>query len=96
MCYKKKNLLYPAEKLGALTRHHRKPRSLGGEHEGENISFVPEKLHNAYHLLYSNNPATKIADIMNEHWLDPGYIMIAIPKEDYEKVQQALIKGSRY
>lgn len=96
MCYKKQNLLYPADKLGKLTRHHRLPRSVGGKHEGENISFVPEKLHNAYHLLWANNSATKIAENLNTHWIDPSYVMVAVPKEDYEKVQEVLFKGSKY
>lgn len=96
MCYKKQNLLYPADKLGKLTRHHRRPRSHGGAHEGDNISFVPEKLHNSYHLLFANNTASKIADIMNSHWLDPAYKLVAVPIEDLEKVQQVLLKGNKY
>ena len=96
MCYKKQNLLYPADKLGKLTKHHLRPRSLKGECTESNISYVPEKLHQAWHLLFSNLPPERISQIINEHWLDPGYIMIAIPKEDYEKVQQALLKGNSY
>lgn len=96
VCYKKSKRLYPADKLGNLTRHHRCPRSLGGKHEGENISFVPEKLHNAYHLLFANNPVTKIADIMNEHWVDPEYVLVAIPKEDLQRVIDALVSSSKY
>ena len=92
MCYKKDNRLYPADKLGVLTRHHRRPRSLGGKHEGENISMVPEKLHNAYHLLFANNAPAKIAQILNDHWTDPDYFMVPVPKEFLETIYKVLSK----
>lgn len=90
MCYKKQNKLYPADKLGPLTRHHRRPRSLNGSHEGENISFVPNKLHEAYHLLFSNNSVNKIAEILNDHFIDNDYVMVPIPKELLETVYKHL------
>lgn len=90
MCYKKQNKLYNAEKLGPLTRHHRRCRSNGGKHEGENISFVPEKLHQAFHLIFSNNSVTRIAEILNEDFIDPDYIMVPIPKELLETVYKHL------
>jgi len=93
MCYKKQRLLYNADKLGQLTRHHRKPRSQGGGHEGENISHVPEKLHQAYHLLFANLTAKRIADILNEHFIDPEYQMVAIPKEALDAVRKALLEN---
>ncbi len=71
LCYKTKNLLY-APQLGPLTRHHLKPKSIGGTSEAHNVSHVPEKLHNAYHLLFANNPIEKIVSILNE--------LVAVPK----------------
>ena len=95
MCYKKTGLLY-SPSLGELTRHHRLPRSIGGKHEGENISFVPDKLHSAYHLLFVNGNAKRVADILNEHWIDPAYHILAIPIEDLARVQEALCMKNLY
>lgn len=83
------------EKLGNLTRHHRKPRSHGGKHEGENISFVPEKLHNAWHLLFANNSVSRIAEIINDHWIDPDVLMIPIPKDLAETIFLILKKSRK-
>ena len=81
MCYKKANQLYNMESLGPLTRHHRRPRSQGGRHEGDNISFVPNKLHEAYHLLFANNSVKRISEILNEHWIDPETALVPIPRD---------------
>lgn len=95
MCYKKTNQNYPTDRLGSLTRHHRRPKSKGGANEGENISFVPEKLHNAWHLLFANYSVSKVAEIMNEHWVDPDYVMIPIPKDFLDVIYQTLSKTRR-
>lgn len=92
MCYKKNNTPYPIDKLGQLTRHHRRPKSKGGQHEGGNISHVPNKLHEAYHLLFANYSVTKIAEILNDHWIDPDYYMVPVPKEFLETIFQTLSK----
>ena len=81
MCYEKSNIPYRTDRLGKLTKHHRRPRSKGGSDLPENISLVPEKLHNAWHLLFSNCSVSEIARIMNEHWIDDVYYMVAVPKE---------------
>ena len=95
MCYKKENKLYPMDRLGPLTRHHRRPRSLGGKHEGENISMVPEKLHNAYHLLFANNHIGKICEILNDHFVDTDYHIVAVPKEFLDTIFQVLSKNKK-
>lgn len=81
MCYFKQNKLYPSDKLGKLTRHHRRPRSQKGESSEKNISYVPQKLHEAYHLLFANNSVYRIVEILNEHWVDPDFKIVAIPKQ---------------
>lgn len=86
MCYKKQQEKYPVNRLGALTKHHLRPRSKGGLGLPDNISHVPEKLHNAYHLLFLNHSPTKIAHILNNHWIDSDYTMIAVHKDDIEAV----------
>lgn len=96
MCYKKQRLLYPADKLGPLTKHHLQPKSTGGARKECNISYVPQKLHECWHILFSNLPPQRIAEIINDHWLDPNYKMIAVPIEDLEEVQKSLVKGNKY
>lgn len=94
MCYKKSNLLYPAHKLGELTKHHKRPRSRKGTSVPENISYVPRKLHDAYHLLFSNNSPQRIAEILNEHWIDSEVKLVVVPKELLDKVIHLLSSTS--
>jgi len=63
-------------------KHHRKPRSLGGTDEARNISVVCRDKHAAFHLLFKNHPPERIAMIINNVWLDPDYVFIAVKKED--------------
>ncbi len=57
-------------------RHHRKPRSIGGGKEKENISILPRKHHEAWHLLFQNWTAEQIAKEINAHYLDPEFKFI--------------------
>jgi hypothetical protein len=64
-----------------LTRHHRKPKSLGGTAEKQNISRIPAKKHVAWHVLFPGNwPPQRIADEINAKYLDPDYEVIVRPK----------------
>ena len=54
-------------------RHHRKPRSIGGQDVANNISIVNKRQHEAYHHLFSNMSAPAICAVLNETWLDPDY-----------------------
>jgi hypothetical protein len=65
-----------------LTRHHRKPRSIGGTGEPRNVVRIPGNKHAAWHILFCNFSAEKIADIINATFLDPDYEFIAIRKEE--------------
>lgn len=56
-----------------ITRHHRKPRSLGGGNEPENISHIKFKFHEAWHLLFGDKPAKEIAEEINKYYLDPEF-----------------------
>jgi len=60
------------------TKHHRKPRSLGGSNKPANISRVSAKAHTAYHILFGNKQPREIADELNRHWIDPDYRLVAI------------------
>lgn len=94
MCYKKSNIKFPTQ-LGVLTQHHRRPRSKGGKTTEENMSFVPDKLHCAYHYLFANYHPYKIAEILNEHWIDTDYHMVAVPVEFLETIYSVLSKNKR-
>lgn len=94
MCYKRKNEHYPIEKLGKLTKHHLQPRSRGGSNLPNNISYVPEKLHNAYHLMFANHLPHKVAQMLNEHWISRDVTMLVIPNEFVDQITELLSKLS--
>lgn len=85
MCYKGK--LYDPS-LGALTRHHRIPKSRGGIGLSNNISHVPEKLHRSYHTLFANHLPEDVARILNEHWVSNDYHMVAVLKSEMKEFRQ--------
>ena len=60
-----------------LTKHHRRCKSNGGGNEPENISMVKRELHQAYHLIFQNKPPERMAELLNELWIDPRYEMVA-------------------
>lgn len=60
----------------AMSNHHRKPKFLGGTDDWENISRVPCKKHKAFHLLFNHQTVYRIAEILNEKWIDKDYILI--------------------
>jgi hypothetical protein len=62
------------EELNKPTRHHRKPRSLGGTNCPENISRIKHKKHLAWHCLFGDMTAQEIAEEINKHYLDPAFI----------------------
>ena len=59
------------------TKHHRKPRSIGGTDCTKNISIVPKQHHRAWHHLFSNLSATEIAVRMGK--LFPDFFFISVP-----------------
>jgi hypothetical protein len=60
----------------AYSRHHRKPRSIGGTDEERNISNLPIRKHRAWHILFENMTAFEIANEINVRYLDPDWILI--------------------
>lgn len=63
-----------------LTKHHRVPRSKGGDNSERNISFVPRNKHESYHLLFANHLPEEVAEILNKHWIDPDYKLIVVKR----------------
>jgi hypothetical protein len=46
--------------------HHRRPRSLGGSTNTPNISYVNDKMHKAWHVLFGNMNAMQICKDLNK------------------------------
>ena len=65
-----------------VSLHHRKPRSIGGTEEERNKIILPLKLHRAWHDLFFNWPAARIAQEISERFLDPDYEMVAVKKKE--------------
>ena len=55
------------------TRHHRKPRSIGGTNSDNNIILLERDEHEAWHLLFGNKTAQEICNLINQKYLDPDY-----------------------
>jgi hypothetical protein len=85
-----------SRKLGPLTKHHRYPKHLGGKSIPGNISFVPKKLHQAFHLVFGASSAEKIAQELNENWIDPEYVMVAVPKKHIDAVNTVIYGVNDY
>ena len=64
------------------SKHHRKPRSLGGQTTPENISNVDEVQHRAWHTLFLNWTPYKICKRINQKWLDPEYKFVVVRTEE--------------
>jgi hypothetical protein len=63
------------------TRHHRRPRSRGGNSKPSNISYVCAEQHKAYHRIFSNMTPYEIADVLNQVWIDPAYTFVVVQGE---------------
>ena len=63
-----------------LVKHHKLPTSKGGSNKARNVSYVPDSLHQAYHLLFCDYTVQDIADILNEHFVNPDFQLIVKPR----------------
>lgn len=79
-----------AKKIKRTNRHHRKSRALGGSDDDSNIVDVPKRLHNFYHAFFSEGTYPPDMAKKLNHWIDPDYVMVAIPREDARKVLKHL------
>lgn len=64
-------------KYRKLTAHHKKPTSIGGESLDYNISHLPTSKHEAWHTLFQNWTPERIAQEINNRYLDPDYEFVA-------------------
>ena len=58
------------------SHHHRLCRSNNGGDEPANISMVTAIQHQAWHVLFQNYPPEKIANIINEVWIENSVKMV--------------------
>jgi hypothetical protein len=63
-----------------LTKHHLKPTSLGGTDDPSNIAWIPNIKHRGWHAIVSNLSVPEIVDVLNRHYIDPDYMLVAIKK----------------
>ena len=87
----------PMKKIKRTNHHHRRSRlrtqghPFNGNIEGvPNVIVVDHKKHCAFHCLFTDNHPVAIAKELTETWIDPAYILVAIPKEDARKVLKHL------
>lgn len=64
-------------KMG-LEKHHRLPSSHGGRNNKRNISYLPPLLHWAWHLLFENCLAERIAAEMTERYIEPDVTLLVM------------------
>ena len=67
--------------MEGFSKHHRKPRSKGGDNSNENLVLVEHKKHRAYHLLFDNKDPKEVAQILNETWIDPTFKFICVKRK---------------
>jgi hypothetical protein len=66
-----------------LTRHHRRPRSIGGTNTPSNISMVPRHQHEAWHELFQNWDVHRIAKFINDRYLDSEYELVPVVRRHH-------------
>jgi hypothetical protein len=86
-----------SKRVKRTNRHHRRSRSRTGGVpmddwiEGiPNVILVDYKKHNSFHHLFQDTHPVSIARELNERWIDPAYVMLAVSKEDSRKILKHL------
>ena len=85
-----KKITYAKQK----TCHHRLPKCCGGADTSENTSLVPRNKHEAYHLLFDHGgDVRRIAQILNEVWIDPKYQLVVVENVKVNPNQLSMFDG---
>ena len=78
-------------------RHHRlsRSRSRGIPYDGEingipNVKLVNYKQHQAFHKLFPDTDPHAIVAELNDKWIDPNYVLIAILYNEARKIMNYL------
>ena len=85
------------KKIRRTNRHHRLSRSRSGgkPFDGDifgipNVQVVDYKRHQAFHCLFHDTHPVAIVNELNTNWVDPNYVVIAVPREDAKKLLKHL------
>lgn len=62
----------------ATSTHHRKPRSIGGTDAARNCIELCTSKHRAWHAMFYNYDAHRIAREINDKYLDPDYEFVVV------------------
>lgn len=62
--------------IGNVSRHHRKPRSMGGTDDPSNIAMVTQRKHELWHAMWGNRSPVSIVAELNSIWLPPEITLI--------------------
>ena len=86
-----------SKKIKRTNRHHRlsRSRSNGIPVNGEvcgipNVQVVDYKKHQSFHHLFQDTHPVEIARELNTNWVDPNYVMVAVPREEARKLVKHL------
>lgn len=60
--------------------HHRRPICLSGTDAENNLSIVPMRQHDAFHLIFTDTSPEAIARVLSKVWIDPDYELVARKK----------------
>lgn len=79
---------YHMKKIRRSNKHHRRSRSatggvpFDGDIEGiPNVIVVDYKQHCHFHALFPSTEPQHIAQSLNSTWIDPAYMVIALPRK---------------
>ncbi len=60
------------------TKHHRRPRSIGGSAKPANIAYVTRKVHSNWHIIAGNLSAEQVCNVINSYVKPKGLTVICI------------------
>jgi len=86
-----------SKKIIRTNKHHRLSRSrtggvpFNGDIKGvPNVKTVNYKKHQAFHLLFEDTHPVEIAKQLNEHWVDPNFVIMAFDKDQMHRIQKLI------
>lgn len=66
----------------AMSIHHRQPVSQGGNNHPDNLVKVRARHHECWHTLFQSYTPKRIAEIINEIWLDKRFVLVVKRREE--------------
>jgi hypothetical protein len=82
-----------SKKIKRTNRHHRlsRSRSNGNPIDGDicgipNVQVVDYKRHQSFHHLFQDTHPVSIAKELNQNWVDPNFVIIAVSRQDAKRM----------